>query len=62
MYFPLQWRLQVLSCIVFSIIGFSGSLKKVDNSKYINRTVIYNHLTNMAWIYADIHKLEINNW
>ena len=24
-------------CPVFSIIGFSGSLKKVDNSKYINK-------------------------
>ena len=37
MYFPLQWWLQVLSCIVFSIIGFSGSLKKVDNSKHIKK-------------------------
>ena len=35
MYLPLQWWPQVLSGIAFSIIGFSGSLKKVDNSKYI---------------------------
>ena len=37
MYFPLQWWLQDLSCIGFSIIGFSGSMKKVDNSKYIKK-------------------------
>ena len=47
----------VLSCIVFSIIGFSGSLKEVDNSKYIKKASdLYNHVTNMAWFYGDIHK------
>ena len=42
--------------LFFRFIGFSGSLKKVDNSKYIKKPVIYNHVTNMAWFYADIHK------